>query len=331
MVECDLPKVEIAGSSPVSRSMVTKGMFWKRFYFIVILLSCNCFLLCSDGFCKGLKDFFGLGRQQEEINTQYSDYGEGGNLNNNINNNNYIGDTSENENNNNIQDDKDEIDLSGYSVSGENNISDLKCVFLSATTSVGKTSILNYLLGEGFDENCSPTVGFEFLKVPYGNESDNMEKQIYLWDTSGNKLNRKIITGSFGNADAMVFVYDITNYTDSFNSLGDYITEVKKEAESNAEGCLFFLLGNKLDSVEKNEETKQVKREEAQKLAEENKIIFLGECSAKNNTYEPAKKLFYEKVVLRNGECTTGGLSDMLNDIIYYIRAKPKIKVKENM
>ena len=34
-------------------------MFWKRFYFVAILLLCNCFLLCCNGFCDRVKKFFG--------------------------------------------------------------------------------------------------------------------------------------------------------------------------------------------------------------------------------------------------------------------------------
>lgn len=80
MVECDLPKVEIAGSSPVSRSMVTNGLFWKKFYFVVVLLSCNCFLLCCNGFCKWIKEVFGCGQSET---TNDSDNGKADNLNDN--------------------------------------------------------------------------------------------------------------------------------------------------------------------------------------------------------------------------------------------------------
>lgn len=100
MVECDLPKVEIAGSSPVSRSMLTKGMFWKKFYFVVILLSCNCFLLCSNGFCKLVKEVFGCGQSETTTTSDNVPSDNLNNKNNNIDNNNIGNEGVDNNSNN---------------------------------------------------------------------------------------------------------------------------------------------------------------------------------------------------------------------------------------
>ena len=284
-------------------------MFWKRFYFVVILLSCNCFLLCSDGFCEPVKRFFGYG-QPETTTIQYSDYREGSNLNNKINNNNYIGDTIEKENNN-IQDDKDEIDLSGYSLI----IPRPRCVFVSDTAGVGKTSILNYLLGKGFDKNCSPTIGGGYRAKKYKEVNRNKEISIDLWDLSGNKKYIVLVPAYLKGANAIIFVYDITN-AGSFNSLNEYITQVKNVAESKAKGCSFFLLGNKLDIAFPGK--RQVTGDDAQKLAEQNGLTFLGECSAKNNTYIPNQELYCkQKDLLKKGIQTD--LSDMLKNIIWEV------------
>ena len=301
MVECDLPKVEIAGSSPVSRSMVTKGMFWKRFYFVVVLLSCNCFLLCSNGYCKWLKEIlWGETTENEEENNTSS--------------------KSSNDKYSNIEDNQSESDSNVPDILQDKKFSVLKFVFLSATTSVGKTSILKFLKNnELAGESYEATLGTDLFTVCF--QEKNMKIQI--WDFSGNKESIALVPDYLKDANAIFFVYDITK-EGSFNSLAEYITQVQKEAESKTKGCFFFLLGNKLDSVKENEEARQVKREEAQKLAEENKIIFLGECSAKNNTYMPAQELYYKKESLeKDGKCTDG-LSGMLNDIIYYYELSQK-------
>jgi len=289
--------------------MVTKGMFWKRFYFVVILLSCNCFLLCSNGYCKWLKEILcgeTTGNEEEDDTNS----------------------KSSNDKYSNIKDNQSESDSNVPAILQNKKISVLKFVFLSATTSVGKTSILKFLKNnELAGESYEATLGTDLFTVCF--QEKNMKIQI--WDFSGSNESIALVPGYLKDANAIIFVYDITD-DKSFNSLGDYIAGVKTEVKKKAPNlCPLFLLGNKLDLVKENEETRQVKREDAQKLAEENDLIFLGECSAKNNTYMPAQELYYKKESLeKDGKCTDG-LSGMLNDIIHYIRVKTKIKAKKNM
>ena len=343
MVECDLPKVEIAGSSPVSRSMVTKGMFWKRFYFVFILLSCNCFLLCSNRFCEVVKKIFGCGQSET---TNDSDNGPVGNQNdnnfgeyNNKSNNNSVNvgengyednnnSSNEEENNNSnnnlvgetlaydVQKDKNEIDLNGFDTSKI--ISPFKCVFFSDTTRVGKSSIITYLKEGEFVEGYVGTIGLYLFQVEYEVKNTDMKEKIQLYDTSGAKERREINYLYIKDANAIVFVYDITN-VDSFSNLEEYIKQVNKKAPS---GCWFFLLGNKFDLIEQNQDPKprKVTIDHAKKFAADNDLIFLGECSAKENTYMPGSdEVLYCKgkgLIKVDAKCTEG-LHGMLKDIIY--------------
>ena len=350
MVECDLPKVEIAGSSPVSRSIVTKGMFWKRFYFVVILLSCNCFLLCCNGFCKLVKEIFCCGQSETttisdngQADNKDNNFGEYNNINNikvldnnNSNNSSVNGwengyednnnssneeENSHNDNNlvgetlpYNVQKDKNEIDLNGFDISKI--IFPSKCLFLSTITRVGKTSILKCLREEEFDEEYEKTIVPEFSVLTYKETSNKKEIKIQIWDTPGDGEFSGIVTAYYKNANAIIFVYDITN-VDSLKSLEKYIPEVVEKAPK---GCLFFLLGNKLDLIEQNHEERQVTIDEAKTLAAYNNLIFLGECSAKENTYMPGSdEVLYceeKELIEKDGKCTEG-LYGMLKDIIY--------------
>lgn len=210
------------------------------------------------------------------------------------------------------------IDLAEFNISPEN--SSIKCVFLSDTTCVGKTSILKYLLEEEFDEYYSTTIGLEYFQVKYEVKNTDVQEIIHLYDTSGAKEYSAINFMYLKDAAAIVFVYDITN-GESFKSLEIYIKEVKKEAEKVAEGCLFFLLGNKLDLIEQkqNPKERQVTIDEAKNFAESNDLIFLGECSAKENTYMPGSdEVLYckeKKLIEKDGKCTEG-LHGMLKNII---------------
>ena len=297
MVECDLPKVEIAGSSPVFRSMVTKGMFLKRFYFVVILLSCNCFLLCSSGACEGLKKIlWGETTKNEEKDDTSSKHS--------------------NDKYSSIEDNQSESDSNVPNISQDKKISVLKFVFLSVTTGVGKTSILKFLQNNELPgESYEATLGTDLFTVCF--QEKNMKIQI--WDFSGNKESIALVPRYLKDANAIFFVYDITK-EGSFNSLAEYITQVQKKAESKTKGCLFFLLGNKLDLVEENQNARKVTTEEAQELADNKSLIFLGECSAKNNTYKPSQELYYKKESLQEDEKCKDGLRGMLNDIMCNVR-----------
>ena len=89
-----------------------------------------------------------------------------------------------------------------------------------------------------------------------------------------------------------------------------------------SEGCLFFLLGNKRDLIEQNQDPKpsQVTIDDAKKFADENTLIFLGECSAKDNTYRPfAENTCYEQESLQDGNCldaVMGIFKDILSNIV---------------
>ena len=78
-------------------------------------------------------------------------------------------------------------------------------------------------------------------------------------------------------------------------------------------------MGNKLDLVEQNQNARQVPTDTAQKLAGDKKLIFLGECSAKNNTYKPSQELYYKKGDLAENEECKDGLHGMLNDVIFSV------------
>ena len=192
------------------------------------------------------------------------------------------------------------------------------CVFLSTTTRVGKTSILKCLREEEFDDEYEQTDAVYFSTLGYKETSNKKEIKIQNWDTPGDEKFRTIVTAYCNIANAIVFVYDITN-GESFKSLEKYIKEVKTTA---SEGCWFFLLGNKLDLIEQNQDQKprQVTIDDAKNFAESNDLIFLGECSAKENTYMPGSDevLYCEEknLIEKDGNCTEG-LHGMLKDIIY--------------
>ena len=73
----------------------------------------------------------------------------------------------------------------------------------------------------------------------------------------------------------------------------EWIDSIKSSLDSsNEKKYTIFLLGTKLDLVNKNEKLREVTTEEAQKKCEEYQIEWGGECSNKDYTKEQYEELF---------------------------------------
>ena len=81
-------------------------------------------------------------------------------------------------------------------------------------------------------------------------------------------------------------------------------------------------IAKEFDLVKQNQDPKprKVTIDEAKNFAESNDLIFLGECSAKENTYMPfAENTCYKQEELKDGNCldgVTGIFKDILSNIV---------------
>ena len=139
-------------------------------------------------------------------------------------------------------------------------------------TGVGKTQIINMFVKDELNEKCEPTIGVDFFSKTFVQEKIITMK---IWDTSGQEKFKSLIP--YYIKDHIVFVYDITNRK-SFENITKWMEFVK---ENSKEGKLYFLVGNKTDLRDNNNEGNQVSQKEGEIFANNNKMIFLGEVSAK--------------------------------------------------
>ena len=108
-------------------------------------------------------------------------------------------------------------------------------VLLVGDSSVGKTSIMLRYLDDFFVENFLPTVGIDFKTKVVGYNGINVK--VNLWDTAGQEKFRTLTTGYYKGANAVIFVYDITE-RDSFFQLRDWINETKKHVGNQFIGLI---------------------------------------------------------------------------------------------
>ncbi|CAB4253265.1 similar to Saccharomyces cerevisiae YOR089C VPS21 Rab family GTPase required for endocytic transport and for sorting of vacuolar hydrolases [Maudiozyma barnettii] len=185
-----------------------------------------------------------------------------------------------------------------------NPITSIKLVLLGEAA-VGKSSIVLRFVSNDFSENKEPTIGAAFLTQRV-NINDHTVK-FEIWDTAGQERFASLAPMYYRNAQAALVVYDITK-PQSFIKARHWVKELHEQANKN---IIIALVGNKVDILEDNEDERKVSREEAEKLAEEEDLLFF-ETSAKTGTN--ISEVFLgigEKIPLKGpeDEHTNGGLN----------------------
>ncbi|XP_011175858.1 ras-related protein Rab-3 isoform X1 [Solenopsis invicta] len=145
-------------------------------------------------------------------------------------------------------------------------------LLIIGNSSVGKTSFLFRYADDSFTSAFVSTVGIDF-KVKTVFRHDKRVK-LQIWDTAGQERYRTITTAYYRGAMGFILMYDITN-EESFNSVQDWITQIKNYSWDNAQ---VILVGNKCDM----EEERVISTERGKQLAEQLGVRFF-ETSAKEN------------------------------------------------
>ena len=153
-------------------------------------------------------------------------------------------------------------------------MSEFKLVF-SGDPAVGKTSILKRFQdpNENIQDKYDPTIGSNFSTKTLSIEGKVVVLQI--WDTAGQEKYRAMAPLYYRNADAGIFVYDVTK-KETFTNLREWVSNFQGVAGNDK---LVLIVGNKIDLKEEI----AVSEEEANVWAEENKY-FSFRVSALNNT-----------------------------------------------
>ncbi|KAK6178560.1 hypothetical protein SNE40_013322 [Patella caerulea] len=153
-------------------------------------------------------------------------------------------------------------------------------VLVLGEASVGKTALVNCLMGREFRESMVPTIGVDFVKKIF--EVDGALIQLVIWDTAGQQRFRTITRLQYRGVQGIVLVYDATNPS-SFSHLAYWISSVHKEmkqAHNQYEPIPIVLCGNKNDLEDK----KLVKRSKAYELAQKEMAFEFFETSAKTGS-----------------------------------------------
>ena len=143
---------------------------------------------------------------------------------------------------------------------------------LLGDTAVGKSAIVNSILGLEFSKNedLLATIGTEKSEIKF-KLKNNEDIKLVLWDVSGTERSRSNILKSLKGVQGIMLFFDITK-KESFNNLNIWLEEIN----DNFLNPFIVLFGNKVDV----ENSRTVTSEEASKFAKEKGFAYF-ETSAK--------------------------------------------------
>ena len=159
---------------------------------------------------------------------------------------------------------------------------------------VGKSCLTMKATKNIFENDYSPTIGFEFYTFIIKIKEKIIRLQI--WDTCGQEVYRSLINGFYRNSSLAILLYGINNIK-SFQNLELWLNDIKVNSNPDIK---IFLVGNKKDLEEKRE----VPIDKAKTFYKEHNLHYFLETSAKtgfnvqkllikaaNVLYEESKKL----------------------------------------
>lgn len=152
-----------------------------------------------------------------------------------------------------------------------NKMNNNKVVMLGDST-VGKSSILEYLKYKRFANNLESTIGCEFYAKSIIVNDINVK--LLIWDTAGQEVFRSFTSNFLRNASIIIIVFDLTN-NNSFNNIKIWLEETETQPTAK-----IIICGNKLD-LNSTKFISQNEIQEFKNLYPNKEIHYYGNVSAK--------------------------------------------------
>ena len=109
--------------------------------------------------------------------------------------------------------------------------------------SVGKSSIIQRLVNDGFAKVYKQTIGCDFFVKQLEIKGDK-RANLQVWDVGGQSVSSPNLPNYLNGSSAVMFCYDITD-AQSLDDLDDWVRRVEAIDASKRPTC--YLLGNKID------------------------------------------------------------------------------------
>ncbi len=109
---------------------------------------------------------------------------------------------------------------------------------------VGKTSMVNTLVGKEFPSMYIPTIGSNIARKEYRLKDNYI--RLNIWDIGGQRSFNPLNPVFFSNLDSALLLFDLNNPKESLQEIKDtYLKNLSKHSPE----CITYLIGNKSDLV----------------------------------------------------------------------------------
>ena len=160
-------------------------------------------------------------------------------------------------------------------------------ILLLGDSEVGKSCFLMRYSDNVFVENYITTIGLDYKLKNVKLDSGKTIK-VQLWDTAGQDKYRTIAKNYFKGSHGILLLYDVTKQS-SFQNIRDWIQDIREEVSQKA---IIFLIGNKIDLVDK----RKISKEKGIELAEEYKLPFFEASAKSGENVDEVFKALYKKI-----------------------------------
>ena len=144
-------------------------------------------------------------------------------------------------------------------VDASNSDNSLKIILLGES-GVGKTNLINIVMGRPFEENSYSSISSTYSRGIFTHE--DKQYPYVLWDTAGQESYRSLSKMFMKNSNVVLFVYSIDNIK-SFTELDYWIDSAKNEV---VEKCVMAIAGNKSDLIYQQKVTDEEAENYAKKM-----------------------------------------------------------------
>ena len=110
---------------------------------------------------------------------------------------------------------------------------------------IGKTSIVNTIIGKDFSEMYVPTIGSNIARKEYKLTS-NHNIRLNIWDIGGQRSFNPLNPVFFSNLDSALLIFDLNNPKETLQEL---LQTYMKSVSQYSPGCIIYLIGNKSDLI----------------------------------------------------------------------------------
>ena len=192
-------------------------------------------------------------------------------------------------------------------------------VIIIGDTGVGKSCILLRATKDEFKDQHEVTIGAEFGS--YSAMIENKITKLQIWDTAGQETFRSMIRVFYKGSHAAIIVYDVTRH-ETFDKIHEWLTEIRDNVGGD---ITIILVGNQID----NEEDREVQTEEGRQFAQDQRLHYFIETSAKNGVgieglFTKALKYLYYQLANQEEE------DEKEEPPRPYVKPKPKQQITDN-